>query len=191
MSGLEKIIEAIENENNGNIIKIKKQADEEIKQIIDKATKEAEEQKQSILDKADAKCKQNLENAISFAKTEENRSLLFAKVSLINEVISSALEAVRSLPDGEYFNILKRLIVSAAGNSGGEVFFSENDLSRITDSTVKELENCGITVSKAPAKIKDGFILKQGDIEYNGTFDAVTEAKNDILKDKIAKVLFD
>lgn len=195
MSGLDQILATIRENAEDKIRMIEEEASEQITAAEKKAKAEADRVKTEAADAAEAQCKRDIENAASSAKTVVNRAVLEAKVAAIRETVEEALSAIRSLPDAEYAAVLCRKIAAAAENHGGTVFLSAADQARVPADFAEQIAaalpaGVTVTVSEEAAPVRDGFLLRYGDIEENGSWDALAEAKSEALKDAVAAVLF-
>lgn len=191
--GLDTIIASIREEAELDKQKILSNAEKRAEEISAQAKIDAQNEYESILADTEIKCKSNLKSAYSTNLALDSKSILTAKVEAIYDVLSKLKNSVISLPEKEYFDFMKRLIVKYASKEGGEIAFGKSDFARIPEDFLQnvnsELKN-KVTLSSAPAEIEYGFILKFGDIEENCGIDALIEDNKDALKDKIAEILF-
>ncbi|MBR3242940.1 MAG: V-type ATP synthase subunit E [Parasporobacterium sp.] len=190
MSGLDKIIEHINNEASENAKKILANGKSEADRILTKEKEEAdrlEKQigKQSQLDVANAS-----KRIQSAADLKEKRLVLEAKQKEIDSVIDAALEKLRNLSDPEYFAYLEKMMDKYSTGAEGVICLSEKDLGRLPKDFEAKAKTHGLTMSKAPVKIDGGFVLVYGDVEENCSFEALVSASRESLQDKIGQILF-
>lgn len=195
MSGIDQILQQIESEAASKEQAILADAKAHSEKIVADCAKTGEIALQKIADEAAAKIEKEKANAETAVRSEHQKQLLLAKVALVEDCIAKAVDSLRSLPTEEYFALLTKKIVAAAGQISGEVHFSKHDLERLPSDFESELakklpSGVIVTVSKEAADIEDGFILVHGDIEENGTFAALCDAERDHMKDAVAAVLF-
>lgn len=195
MSGIDQILQQIESEAASKEQAILADAKAHSEKIVADCAKTGEIALQKIADEAAAKIEKEKANAETAVRSEHQKQLLLAKVALVEDCIAKAVDSLRSLPTEEYFALLTKKIVAAAGQISGEVHFSKHDLERLPSDFESELakklpSGVIVTVSKEAADIEDGFILVHGDIEENGTFAALCDAERDRMKDAVAAVLF-
>lgn len=196
MNGLEEIVLAIKQkaEKQGDdIIAAAKQKAEEIKlEAENKAkaeTKRAEEE-------TERKCKALLETSASAAESERLREILKFKSEQVREIIADIPVSLSRLTAEEYFAVLEKIALSNFHKGKeGTIHFSADDLKRLPDDFIaginKTLKKEGAALNLGEAvNIKNGFVLRYGDIEENCSFDAIINSKEDALKDKIAQILF-
>lgn len=197
MTGLEKIIKAIEDEAKANADKILAEAKEEADKILASAKKEAEIKCAEIAEKPAYEVKAILDRANSGAALIKRQTILNAKQQAINDVIEKAKLKLTGLPDKDYFDIIIKLVKKHAHNQAGTIKFSGKDLKRLPENfdkilneAVKEIENASLSISKESAPIDSGFILVYGDIEENCSFEALFGHAKEELQDKVNTFLF-
>ena len=199
MTGLEKIIKAIETEAQANADKIIAEAKEEANQILSLAKEEAKQGVANIAEKPASEIKAIINRAESGAKLIKRQMILDAKQEVINDIILKAKNKLTSLPDTEYFDIILQIVKKHAHPQAGIIMFSQADLDRLPKKYEKSLEeaikgraNASLTISKESiAKLDGGFILVYGDIEENCSFDALFNEAKDELQDKVNAFLFE
>ena len=193
MTAQELILKGITDEASKQSEEILKNAGIEAEGIIEKARKEAKtfsgETVAAALKKA-AAIKSNAESAAALILRDAR---LKRKNREIEEVIASASEQLCSLSDEKYFELLLKMISGKAEKVSGEVLLSENDLkNRKTDILVNGIKQKGfnLTLSKTSADIKNGFILRYGDILINSSLEAIISERKEQLEDAVKEVLF-
>lgn len=199
MTGLEKIIKAIEADAQANASGILAEAKEEAEEILSLAKEEAEQDKVKIAEKPAFEAKAILSRAESSAKLLKRQMILDAKQQVINDVITKARYKLTSLSDTDYFDIILQIVKKHAHAQAGMIMFSQADLDRMPkkfdksiDTAIKGIQNASLTISKEnAAKLDGGFILVYGDIEENCSFEALFNDAREELQDKVNAFLFD
>jgi V/A-type H+-transporting ATPase subunit E len=198
MTGLEKIIKAIEAEAQADADKIIAEAKEEANKILSLAKEEAKQDVAAIAEKPASEIKAIKYRAESSARLTKRQTLLDAKQEVINDIIQKAKIKLTSLPDTDYFDIILQIVKKHAHQQAGTIMFSQADLDRIPkrfekslEEAIKGVSNASLTISKEPAKIDGGFILVYGDIEENCSFDALFSEAKELLQDKVNAFLFE
>lgn len=186
-----------------------------LKGIIDEASLKAEEilnnakeQADIILEDAKREAKASSGETVSLAlkqavaikaNAESSATLILRdarlkrKIREIEEAIKTAVDEICKLSDEDYFELILAMAKKRAEQKSGELFLSADDLSkRKTEILTKGLEKNGLmlTLSKEPAYIKSGFVIKYGDIEINSSFEAIAAEKREQLEDAVNAVLF-
>ncbi|MEE0914151.1 MAG: V-type ATP synthase subunit E [Ruminococcus sp.] len=191
MNGGEKILDRIKSDCDDNIREIEAKSAETCSQIISEGKTQAEKISADIAKKADAKVIQINAMSKSRAELETRNALLKRRRKEIDITLGKLLDYLVNLGDKEYFDIIYRL-ASRLNGKKGEIFLNANDISRLPSDFEQKLKLNGLdaVVSKAPADISGGFILKCGDIEENMDFEALISAKQDGIEDLINRELF-
>lgn len=196
MTGLEKIINKIEQDSAKKCASIILAAQKLAKEIDEQATAEGVKLVSGAEEEAKLQADDMIRMAESGAQQKAKQIILAARVEAINEAITAGAKALKTMPADDYFKSLAALAVKHANEGHGEMRFSENDLKRLPASFEPDLNKAlvdkgsTISISREPAAITDGFILVYGDIEMNCTFDALLEASRDELKEKFAHLFF-
>ncbi|NLJ97506.1 MAG: hypothetical protein GX321_10180 [Clostridiales bacterium] len=198
MTGLEKIIKAIESEAKANSDKIIAEAMEESEKILAYAKSEAQAKSEEIAKKPASEVKAILNRAQSGARLIKRQTILNAKQKMINEIIDKAKNKLTSLPDTEYFELILQIVKKHAHPNKGTIMFSKADLERLPrgfeeslKETIKDIKDASLTISdKYAAKLDSGFILIYGEIEENCTFDALFNGAKEELQDEVNAFLF-
>lgn len=194
MTGLEKIISQIEHESNERCLEIKNKAQAEAQKIIDEANADA----QVLVENEKAETAKRVENinqsAVSTAELTKSRTVLAAKLRIIDETLNRSLDFIKSVPNKEYFEILKDLISKNVRPGEGELHLSKSDTEKLPSNFVDSINNSlrkayKIKLGK-PAEIDSGFVLSYGDIDINCSFDAIAAEKRDELRDTLNSLLF-
>lgn len=197
MTGLEKIVKAIEEEASVRAEEVISQARLEADKILKAARAEADKKCAEIALKAEADEKDLLSRAQSAAQLLEKKAVLNTKQQMINDVISKARNSLYQLSDAEYADMLLRMIIKYAHQKQGVILFSAADKKRLPDnfaarceSALMKGEGVNLVFSDEDAGIDGGFILRYGDIEENCSFEALFSAAKEELQDKVNSFLF-
>jgi V/A-type H+-transporting ATPase subunit E len=197
MTGLEKILNAIEADAKHAADVVLKQAKQEAEQIMATAKALADEKCAEIASRAELDVQAAISRGESAAALQEKKALLDAKQHLISDIIGKARKSLDSLPEQEYTELILKLVSKYAHQKPGKILFSAADKKRLPadiDKRIKDAlagkKKAELTVSEENAEISGGFLLVYGDIEENCTFDALFEAAREDLQDKVNAFLF-
>ncbi len=196
MSGLENIIAKINSTNENECGSVVAVAEKKAAAIIKEAENEAERSFSEVIENAEKDAALILQLANSTAEKTASQIILDKKVSLIYGALKKSLEAMESLGDVEYFDIILALAEKNAMSGEGIMKFSACDLSRLPegfeDTINRFIGECkSVKISDDTAEIKSGFMLIYGDIEINCTFESIFEQKADDFKLLGNKILFE
>lgn len=189
MSGLDNIIARIEAENEAQCESVRAEAADRAARIVAEADTEGRETVRLAAAEAEKQAAQLVSRAKSAGALAARRALLAAKVALVDDVLAEAQHTLAALPADRYFETMLSLALKNRQAGEGVLFFSAKDLARLPADFAGKL-GAGITVSDTPAPIKDGFLLKYGDIELNCTLDALFAAAREPLKAGAGERLF-
>ena len=126
------------------------------------------------------------------AERLEHRRSLDKRRNEIEKAVAYVLAAMDRLEDEAYFELLYRL-AGTLGQRKGIVYLNERDLKRVPADFEQRLAGKGVraTLSKTPdSSLKNGFLLKNGDIEDNMSFGSVMAEKREAVEDLINRELF-
>lgn len=186
MTGLDKIINRINEDSKNSVESIENSARLEAEKIISEAETEAENKASAILDAARVSAHLISERAASSADIEVNRRVLAKKQEVISGVIESAREKLKNLDDDKYFEIIEDLLEKHKTGDGGKLILSAKDKARLP----KGFDLKGLSLSETDGEFDGGFVLVYGNIEINCTFDALFEGAYDELSDTVNKIMF-
>lgn len=196
MTGLEKIVNQIQEEAQTSVNQLLNEADEKADKILNEAKLACKQTE----DKTAAEIKTIRENAVSrsvsAAEMRKKRILLEARQAIISECIQDAYLFLKSLDDKKYFELSERMISKYALPQDGIIYFSETDLKRLPlnfKETVNKIaaEKGGrLVISDDSRDIDGGFVLAYGGIEENCSFKALFDSARENLQDTARKILF-
>lgn len=193
MSAEERILQGIIDDANLQAEKIIAEAKSECENILAKGKEEAKAYSAKTVSDALRRAKAIKQNADSAAELSVRDIKLAKKHEEIEKTLCLAIEKIISLPDEKYFSLLCELAVKNARSEEGVICLGPADL--IRDIAVFERllskHRVNVTLEKTPYSVKNGFVLKYGDIEYNLSLDAVIADKKDTLQDSINSILFE
>lgn len=195
MNGIEKILNTIENDSKLRCDAIIKNAEKQAQAILQKAELQANAEYAAIIESAEEKCIKIAQTAQARAAQIKRQELLKAKVNVIDDSINAASEKLSSLPDAEYFAALLTLISRHAQAGKCELLLNEHDNSRLPSGFIKEAteiaekKSAHLIHSEENASVKNGFILRYGDIEINCSFDSLIDECREELKEKVNSIL--
>ncbi|ACS90846.1 MULTISPECIES: V-type ATP synthase subunit E [Thermococcus] len=202
MEGARLIIEEINKEAEQKIKYILEEAEQKAEKIKQEAEKKARIKADWIIRKAQTQAELEKQRIIANAKLEVRRKKLVLQEELINEVIGAIKDRLLSIPEAEYMEILKDLIVTGIRELGEEkvVLSSNGETLSLLKAHLKEMEESvneklgkDITISLGePIETIGGVIVQnlEKTIRIDNTFEARMERLQADLRTKIAKILF-
>jgi len=191
MNGGEKIIDRIKADSKSAVDAVMAEATRSCEGIMQDAEKTAAKRAAVISEKTQAKRRQLEASAKSRAELETRNALLRQRRAEIDKTVKGLQTYLETLDDKNYFKALYRLAAQLKGKSG-EIYLNQKDLNRLPRDFEERLKENGVTakVSRKPADIVGGFVLKDGDNEENMDFKALISARRDEIEDLINRELF-
>lgn len=193
MSGLDKILDQIIADAKAKAESIIDDTKDRSSSMIEKMTAEAERQGALQIEAARGEAQAALERNRSAAELQSKRSILRERNHIIDEVLEDVKKTIVSLPDAEYFSILRNFILSHSHREPAVIVLNKRDLLRLPkgfqSSLSTELKE-PVSISETPGDFDAGCILVYGPVEYNGTLSALVNEKKDELRDLLNKELF-
>lgn len=195
MSGIDKILQEIEEEGRAAADRITQEAGEKIENL-----------RKEILEKAQARCEEIraqggresrgiLERGASGAELLSRRMILEAKQELLAELLRKAQESIYQMENHEYFALIRRIVAKNALPRPGELLLSPEDRERLPDGFEKELagllpEGGSLKVSSETRDIRGGCVLLYDGVEENCSIEALFSAGKDEMTDLARSILF-
>ena len=191
MNGGETIINRIKADCDESVASIRLDAEKANAAVLTEAEREVQLREKEIADKTQQRLRQIQAASKSRAELEVRNALLRRRRSEIDKTVGMLIDYLLQLGDNDYFNAIYKLAARLRGKSG-ELMLNQKDLQRLPSDFEAKIREAGLdaTVSRNPADIPGGFILKSGDIEENMDFAALLNARRDEIEDLINRDLF-
>lgn len=196
MSGLDEILNIIQQHQTEEESSIMQSAENKVREIQKKAAQDADDAYNDYMKRSSRQCRLDYENSRSSVDSASKRRLLSYKLEQIDSVMDKVVDKLDRLSDKEYFAVLERLVSRTAGSGDGALYLNKKDLERMPPEFAENIDSIAkkaggtIRVSDETADIDDGFILEYGKISENCSFRAVLEAEKDSIRDLAARELF-
>ena len=179
---IDKIIAEAEEAAKATLARGQKEVDAILKAAQDKVDKEMD-----VFDRnAQAEAEKAASKEISGAEMQAKKTILEAKQNILAEVIAEAEKRLLSLEDAEYAKVIGGMLERLDKSLGTEIIVSAKDNSRLAAVVAEK----GFVLSEKTADISGGFIVKNGDIEYNYSFESIITVEKEEIQQIAAKILF-
>ena len=198
MAGTEQIREKIIERYRAQADQIIKKANQRAAELMQEAKKEERAAQEAFDKKMESECAALRQRLLSAAHAEGKKQVLAKKQEMLDLAFSQALEHMRSMPDEEYEAVLTGMVAArATGNE--ELILSAKDQKRLSGKFVREVNHMAakegrkLTITLSKQFLPDdlcGFVLKDGAIEQNCTFEAIFHEKRDALEADVVGLLF-
>jgi V/A-type H+/Na+-transporting ATPase subunit E len=179
----------------------------------DRITGEARQKRDELLAGADAEAEERYgeitgaalrsaegakKQKVTIAGLDARKDLLQEKQALIQEVFDGALATVRDMPEGEYVELLAKLIVASAGDRPAELILSPRDRERLGEKLVGEAnralekngKRAGLSLSNETRDMTAGFIMRSEGLEMNSSIETLIDARRQELEPAVVATLF-
>lgn len=195
MNGIEKIIDRISSDAQREIDQVLAQARAEAAKITAQYQAQAQAEAEEILARGAKAAAERGDRLASVAQLECRKGVLAAKQEVVEEAFQLAMEKLTRLPQEEYVALLADLAVEAAGKGSEALIFSVADRARVGKAVVmsanQKLGDRGqLTLSQETRPMQGGFILSDGRVEVNCTFETLVRLQRAALSTQVADVLF-
>ena len=194
MNGIEKITQRIETDTQAEIDRILGDARAEADDITDRYQAQANNEAAELAAKNQKAAAEREERLASTAQMEARKVGLAAKQEMVEKAYDLALEKLCSMPDEQYVKTVADLLVQAAPNGRGAVIFAPAERERIGEAAVRaaneKLHGGKLTLAEETRPLKGGFILSDGKVEVNCSFDTLVRLQKAETAGAAAKKLF-
>lgn len=194
MNGIEKITQRIETDTQAEIDRILGDARAEANGIADRYQAQADNEAAELAVKNKKAAAEREERLVSTAQMEARKVGLTAKQEMVEKAYDLALEKLCSMPDEQYVKAVADLLVQAAPNGRGAVIFAPAEKERIGEAAVRaaneRLDGGKLTLTEETRPLKGGFILSDGKVEVNCSFDTLVRLQKTETAGEVAKRLF-
>ena len=195
MKGIEKITARIAADAEAANSAVREESAKRIAEIKAEYEKKAQEEAAAILRAGEKEAQQLASRVERTAQLEAKRQLLAVKQEMVSEAFELAKSKFAQMPDVKYVAYLSRQVAACCSGEAQLVLNAADkekygaQLEVLCNIMLKGKGT--ITVAEETADIIGGFILKQGDVEVNGTIDILLELIRGELAAQVAQVLFE
>ena len=194
MNGIEKLTQQITADAQVEIDAILAEAQANADAITADYAQRAEKAAAERLAKGTEAAAQREERLVAMADMERRKDLLAAKQDMVGKAFDKALEQLCNLSDDEYVAMLTKLAVAASASGKEQLIFSQKDRTRVGKDVVmaanEALNEGHLTLSEQTRPMRGGFILSDGAIEVNCSFETLVRLQRGEIAGEVANVLF-
>lgn len=197
--GVEKITDRIIDDAKEYENTVLSEAQKEAADILAEYKTRADSSSEEILSKGKKSAEAIITRAESSAALIRRNQMLQMKLDMIDKVFEDIEEKVFSMPENDLLRLLLSILVSSAESGMGEIMFNERDREKFGDKFVsaankkiqEKIKDAEFVLSNTTADIKNGFILKYGDIETNCSIEKIISSQRAQLEPQAVKLLFE
>ena len=196
MDGIEKIIDRISGDAQREVDEVLAQARAGAETIRSESQAQGQAEADDILTRGEKAAVERGERLASVAQLECRKEVLRAKQEVIDEAFQLAMDKLTQLPQEAYVSLLADLAVEASSKGNEKLIFSVADRARVGKAVVvaanQKLGDKGqLTLAQETRPMQGGFILSDGAVEVNCTFETLVRLQRGTLSTQVAGVLFD
>ena len=196
MNGIEKITARIEEDGRKENDALLAEARAQAAEISAKYQAEAKAVTDEVLSQGRAAAQARAGHLDSMAQMECRKAVLAAKQDVIEEAFQAAHKKLLELPSEQYVALLANLAAKASVTGQEKLIFSPSHRAQVGKAVVvaaneKIGPSAALTLSEESRPMDGGFILSDGAVEVNCTFDTLIRLQRGALAGEVAKVLFD
>ena len=194
MNGIERITARLDADTQAEIDRIRENAKAEAEKVAQGYRTQMESETAELRERSRRAAAEREERLVSAAQMEARKTALAARQEMVDKAYDLALEKLCSLPEEQYIQTVAALLVQAAPDGKGEVIFSKEQRERVGTAAValanSRLGDGTLTVSAQTRPLKGGFILSNGRVEVNCSFDTLVRLQRAETAGEVAKRLF-
>lgn len=194
MNGIERITARLDADTQAEIDRIRENAKAEAEKVAQGYRTQMESETAELRERSRRAAAEREERLVSAAQMEARKTALAARQEMVDKAYALALEKLCSLPEEQYIQTVAALLVQAAPDGKGEVIFSKEQRERVGTAAValanSRLGDGKLTVSSQTRPLKGGFILSNGRVEVNCSFDTLVRLQRAETAGEVAKRLF-
>jgi V/A-type H+-transporting ATPase subunit E len=131
---------------------------------------------------------------LAVARMEAAKEYVTTKASLLDEVFSQARQKIEKLPDGEYRELMGKLMTAAVETGEEKVVPGKNDAridaKLVADVNARLKDKGKLTLADEKHGFGNGFLLQRGKVRTNVSVDVLVEQARKDLEIEVAKDLF-
>ncbi len=196
MSGIDNIIQKINQDNQEKIDKLNEQTAIQINEIKTLEGSKAQEKVDEI-EKINQKLIAEVErNAVSAAQMKNRQELLKTRQEALSKVFDKTVEAMKTMDDTKRTAYIKSMVVKSAFGvekvvaTRGDSIFTDSLLSEINAALIANGKKGELTYDFTDEKI-DGVLLNKDGMTINLTYSAVIDELKTQMDTDVAKILFE
>jgi len=184
MSNLDNLTQKILEDAKNKASEIVDEAEKKNRSLINHRVKEANEKKEKVIEKAAAEAQMLKSRVISSAELKVRDEKLSAKQEVMDKVFQMAKDKLSNLDKKDYLDYVKASLEKIRTDGRPTLLIPVGKMDQL-----KEL-SADLELVEDPS-VKSGYILKDGEIVYNYTFDALVDEIREDLEGEIAQKLFE
>lgn len=193
MNNISKILDAVSAEGKADAEKILENGKKNAQEVLKLYSEEASIEEAAILKKAQKEADEITQRSVSQAGIASRNIKLTARREALERTFSAALEKLSQLPEDRKQKLYSTFIQTYAVGTEVTVVLNKRDNQAFGKKLVQKVsQDHGITVKieKEDGDFSGGFILREGEVETNCTFEVIIKDAKKEKESEIAAMLF-
>lgn len=155
-----------------------------------------ERQVEELLQRFEKDVQAELSLKISDLHVKSRSRLLATKQAVLDELFEEALVALRELSPEEFNQFVLSNIQKTHLTGDAEIVMGEDSLHYATKEVVERWqkqtdENLHLLLSETTVPNRGGFLLRQGEVEFNFLFESLVSASEEDLSNQLLELIFE
>ena len=186
-----KILKEAERKSDRTLEAARKEAERAADSASEESARIAEEAKRLSRERAS----EEKERILATTKLDIRKAVLERKQSLMDEAFSDAVRRLRQKDTEKYIALIEKLLVDAVDSGTEEVIVGEADKGIIDSKVIAHVNSKlgkkgKLTLSPTMGSMAGGFVLRQGKVDTNFSFDGLIKLAREGLETEVARILF-
>lgn len=193
MNGLDNILRRIREDAQAELDALQQEAGEKAQAVRAQGQAQAEAQLAAGQQQNAVLAETHKQRLISAANMEARQMILQAKQTCLDETFALALRRIQDMPEAQYIGLLAKWVTETAESGSEELIFSPVHRESIGDQVVRQanaLRPGSTFVLSRETRDIDGVILRQGNVEHNGSFACRLQLLRERMAPEVAQILF-
>ncbi|HIY57661.1 MAG TPA: V-type ATP synthase subunit E [Candidatus Tetragenococcus pullicola] len=157
--------------------------------------RQLEKQVNELLTRFEKEIRAEISLEVSDLDVKSRAKLLAVKESVLDELFEESQLRLEQLSQEEFDQFVIANIEKTQLTDQAEIIIGENSESYASKSAIQKwqdaLSNLTLTIAKKSIPRRNGFLIRQGDIEYNFTFEALLRSVKDEISHQLLDVIFE
>ncbi|KAF1302051.1 V-type ATP synthase subunit E [Enterococcus saccharolyticus] len=170
--------------------------EKEIQQQEKLQQQQIERQMKEQLQRAEKEIQAELSLKVSDLHVKSRSKLLATKQIVLDELFAEAKDRLRQLSATDFTDFVLRNIKATNLEGEMELVLGEESQHYATEKTIAAwqqelLPDIQLTVAKQVIPRRSGFLLRQGEVEFNFIFEAILNASEEELSNELLQLIFE
>lgn len=173
-----------------------KESKKEIQQKEELDKKRLAEQSQENIKRYEKELQTDLSLKVSDLHVTSRNKVLAAKQAVLDELFSEARQKLQELSAEEFEDFVTKNLQKAQLSGPAEMVLGENSLHYATEEAIQKWRasvqpQADLVIAKQTIPRRSGFLLRQGDIEFNFIFESLLNASEEDLSNQLLQLIFE